>query len=116
MKRCPEKKRSTSARSVAMFCPRKMLLFRAGTLRVHQLMFTVRDACMQFEDSKSEQYRYVFATGVFGGVNSNDGQMIFYLDRFEPETVSTPRPGAQKLTKITRELQVEVHMTACMHE
>jgi hypothetical protein len=65
----------------------------------------------QFEDSKSEQYRYVFATGVFGGVNPNDGQMIFYLDRFKPETVNTPRLGAQKLKNIRREMQVEVHMT-----
>lgn len=64
-----------------------------------------------FEDSKSEQYRYVFATGVFGGIQPNDAQMVFYLDRLEPETVNTPIPGSQKLKKIVRELQVEVHMT-----
>lgn len=65
----------------------------------------------QFEDTKSEQYRYIFATGVFGGVNPLDAQMIFYLNRLEPETVTTPHPGAIKLKKIVRELQVEVHMT-----
>jgi len=37
--------------------------------------------------------------------------MIFYLERLEPETTSTPHPGATKLKKIIRELQVEVHMT-----
>jgi len=65
----------------------------------------------QFEDTKSEQYRYVFATGVFGGVNPVDAQIIFWLDRPEPETASTPQPGSLKLKKIVRELQVEVHMT-----
>lgn len=65
----------------------------------------------QFEDTKSEQYRYVFASGVFGGVNPNVAQMIFYLDRPEPETVSTPHPGTGQLKKIIRELQVEVCMT-----
>jgi len=66
----------------------------------------------QFEDSKSEQYRYIFATGVFGGLDPNGGHIIFYLDRVEPETINTPQPGAIKLMKIIRELQVEVHMTS----
>lgn len=64
-----------------------------------------------FEDAKSEQYRHVFATGVFGGINPVDAQIIFFLDRPEPETVSTPLPGSLKLKQIVRELQVEVHMT-----
>ena len=58
---------------------------------------------------KSPDYRYVYATGVFGGVDPTGAKMIFYLDRFEPETVSTPQPGAVKLKKISRELQVEVN-------
>jgi len=65
----------------------------------------------QFEDTKSEQYRYVSATGIFGGVQPNDAHMIFWLDRSEPETVTTPQPGSVTLKKIVRELQVEVHMT-----
>ncbi len=65
----------------------------------------------EFEDTKSEQYRYVFATGIFGGVQPNDAHIIFSLDRTEPQTVSTPQPGSQALKKIVRELQVEVHMT-----
>jgi len=65
----------------------------------------------QFEDSKSEQYRYVFVTGVFGGISPRGAGIIFYLDRTEPETVNTPHPGTVKLKKIVRELQVEVRMT-----
>ena len=65
----------------------------------------------QFEDTKSEQYRYIFATGVLGGLNPLGAQIVFYLDRPEPETVNTPHPGAMKLKKIVRELQVEVWMT-----
>lgn len=64
-----------------------------------------------FEDTKSPEYRYVYATGVFGGVDPNGATMIFYLDRLEPETVSTPQPGTEKLKKIFRELQVEIHMS-----
>lgn len=64
-----------------------------------------------FEDIKSEEYRHVYATGVFGGANPSDAHMIFWLDRSEPETVSTPQPGSVKLKKIVRELQVEIHMT-----
>jgi len=63
-----------------------------------------------FEDVKSSDYKYVYATGVFGGLDPNDGRLIFYLDRLEPETVKDP-PGSQKVKKIIRELQVEVHVS-----
>ena len=65
----------------------------------------------QFEDEKSPDYKYVYSTGVFGGLDPNDGRIIFFLDRGEPETMNDTKPGAMKLKKITRELQVEVHMT-----
>ena len=54
---------------------------------------------------------YVYANGVFGGLDPNGGRMIFYLDRVEPETLNQPTPGAQIVKKIIRELQVEVHMS-----
>ena len=63
-----------------------------------------------FEDSKSEQYKSIYITGFFGGMNPADAQVIFYLDRLEPETSNNP-PGRMKLKKIKRELQIEVHMT-----
>ena len=65
----------------------------------------------EFVDSKSPDYKYVFATGVFGGLSPNDAKMIFFLDRLEPTTTNEPRPGALKIKKVIRELQVEVHMT-----
>ena len=43
-------------------------------------------------------------------MNPGDTQIVFYLDRLEPETSNNP-PGSMKLKKIKRELQVEVHMT-----
>jgi hypothetical protein len=64
----------------------------------------------RFEITKSPNFKVIFASGVFGGLNPNDGQMIFYLDRFEPEMVSD-QPGRVRLTKINREFQVELHMT-----
>jgi hypothetical protein len=63
-----------------------------------------------FSLSKSPEYKIVFASGVFGGINPNDAQMIFYLDRFEPELVPD-QPGTQRLSKINREFQVEIHVT-----
>jgi len=65
----------------------------------------------KFEDTKSPNFIYVYSTGVFGGVDPNDGRMIFFLDRLEPETQNQPTPGLQLVKKITRESQVEVHMT-----
>lgn len=64
-----------------------------------------------FEDSKSPDFKYVFVTGVFGGLDPNDARMIFFLDRLEPETTNQPVVGGQKIKKVNRELQVEVHMS-----
>jgi hypothetical protein len=64
----------------------------------------------EFEDTKSPDYKYVYATGVFGGLNPNGGQMLFYLDRFVPETIMEPL-GGLKVKKIVRELQVEIHVS-----
>ena len=65
----------------------------------------------EFEDVKSPDYKYVYATGVFGGIVPNDARIIFFLDRLEPSTTNEPRPGTSKVKKIIRELQVEVHTT-----
>jgi hypothetical protein len=75
-------------------------------------MSTVRRQMVppEFEDSKSPDYKYVYASGVFGGLSPNDGRIIFFLDRLEPETVKEP-VGSQRVKKIIRELQVEVHLT-----
>ena len=65
---------------------------------------------LTFEDLKSPDYKYVYASGVFGGLTPNDARMIFYLDRLEPETLQDP-PGRSRVGKIIRELQVEVHVS-----
>jgi hypothetical protein len=65
---------------------------------------------LTFEDLKSPDYKYIYASGVFGGLTPNDARMIFYLDRLEPETLQDP-PGRSKVGKIIRELQVEVHVS-----
>jgi hypothetical protein len=41
----------------------------------------------------------------FWWFNAKRPQMIFYLDRYEPQTVSTQQPGTQKLKKIIMGLQ-----------
>jgi hypothetical protein len=65
----------------------------------------------KFEDTKTQDFKYVFASGVFGLLEPNGGRIIFFLDRLEPETMSEPVPGNQRLKKIIRESQVEVNMT-----
>jgi len=65
----------------------------------------------RFEDTKHPEFRCFYTTGVFGTLNPNDPQIIFYLDHLEPETTNDPKPGAQKLKKVIREAQAEIHMT-----
>jgi hypothetical protein len=57
--------------------------------------------------SKNRDFRIISATGVFGGVNPVEGQMIFYADRLEPKS---DRLGKLSLDYINRESQVEVHV------
>ncbi|MBN2330676.1 MAG: hypothetical protein JXC85_02575 [Candidatus Aenigmarchaeota archaeon] len=64
----------------------------------------------RLEISQSQDYRAVYASGVFGGLDPHDGRIIFFLDRIMPKIKSEPK-GAMELEKINRELQVEVHMS-----
>lgn len=64
----------------------------------------------KFEVTEAPNFRGVYASGVFGGLDPNEGRMIFYVDRFKPK----PRedaPGQMDLDKIVHELQVEVHVS-----
>ena len=63
-----------------------------------------------FETTKAEHYRYVYSSGVYGGVNPKDAHLIFFLNRLEPESVQG-RPGSMRTAKVNQELQVEVHMS-----
>jgi len=64
----------------------------------------------KIEVEKAEEYRSVFASGVYGGLNPSGGALIFYADRLVPEPNKTV-PGQMILEKIVQELQVEVRIT-----
>ena len=65
----------------------------------------------KFEDVKSPNFMSIYVTGVFGGLDPNGGRLNFFLDHLEAETTNEPTPGAQKVKKVVREYQVEVHMS-----
>ena len=64
-----------------------------------------------FEDVKNPDYKTIYATGVFGGLDPNDARMIFYIDHIEPETVNEPHPGFLKVKKVVRECLLELHVS-----
>lgn len=64
----------------------------------------------KIEISENPDYKAVYASGVFGGLDPHDGRIIFFMDRIKPKMVDEPR-GAMDLEKINRELQVEVHLS-----
>ncbi len=64
----------------------------------------------RIEISESKDYKAVYASGVFGGLDPHDGRIVFFLDRIMPK-IKTASKGAMELEKINRELQVEVHMS-----
>jgi hypothetical protein len=57
----------------------------------------------RFEDVKSPDFKSVFVNGVFGGLDPNEGRILFFLDHIEPKTLNEPVPGSQKVEKITRD-------------
>ena len=59
---------------------------------------------------QSGDFRAVYASGVFGGLDPNDGRMIFFLDRIKPK-MKSGKKNVMQLEKVNRELQVEVHMS-----
>jgi len=60
--------------------------------------------------TESPDYKVTYASGVFGGLDPNDGRMIFFLDRLRPKMKKGGK-GSMELDRIDRELQVEVHMS-----
>ncbi len=64
----------------------------------------------KIEITESGDFRAVYASGVFGGLDPNDGRMIFFLDRIKPK-MKTGKKNVMQLEKVNRELQVEVHMS-----
>ena len=67
---------------------------------------------IEFEDAKSPDYKYVYATGAFGGITPTSARIIFYVDRLVPKTLKEgENKGVLTTDKVIRELQVEVHMS-----
>ncbi len=60
--------------------------------------------------TESSGFKAVYASGVFGGLDPNDGRMIFFLDRIKPK-IKKASKAVMELDKVERELQVEVHMS-----
>jgi hypothetical protein len=64
----------------------------------------------KIEVAESPDFRVVYASGVFGGLDPNDSRIIFFLDRLKPKIKSGGK-GRMELDKVEREMQVEVHMS-----
>lgn len=60
--------------------------------------------------TEGKDYRVVYASGVFGGIDPNDARMIFFLDRIKP-SIKAGEKGRMELHRVERELQAEVHMS-----
>ncbi|MCD6495663.1 MAG: hypothetical protein J7K54_00145 [Candidatus Aenigmarchaeota archaeon] len=60
--------------------------------------------------TESPDYKAVYASGVFGGLDPNDSRLIFFLDRIKPK-IKKGKKAVMELEKINRELQVEIRMS-----
>lgn len=63
----------------------------------------------EFIVTKREGMPILYITGVFGGLAPNDGRMLLFVDRLEPEPADVP--GTQKVKRINQEIQAEIHMS-----
>ncbi|UCD03349.1 MAG: hypothetical protein JSV63_01800 [Candidatus Aenigmatarchaeota archaeon] len=63
----------------------------------------------KIEVTEGSGFRPVYASGVFGGLDPNDGRLIFFLDRLKPSVKKGKT--VMELSKVEREMQVEVHMS-----
>ena len=54
----------------------------------------------------------IHATSFSGGLHPQEGDIKFYLDIVEPRIKSGGKPGQMEVDKITREVQIEVRMSA----
>ena len=60
--------------------------------------------------TKSPDFKMLYATGIFGGLNPLEGRMLFFVDRLTPKIVDDAM-GQMKTDFVEREFQVEVHMS-----
>ena len=57
----------------------------------------------------AEDFRVVLATGAYGTLNSQEGQITFYTHRLEPKT-SEDEPEEIHMKEPVQELQIELHL------
>ena len=62
------------------------------------------------EITESRDYKAIYASGVFGGVDPNDSRLIFFLDRIKPK-IKKGKDITMEVDKVNRELQVEIRMS-----
>jgi hypothetical protein len=60
--------------------------------------------------TRSPDFKLVYASGVFGGLNPLEARMTFFVDRVMP-SVDASTPSQMKTGVVERELQVEIHMS-----
>jgi hypothetical protein len=71
---------------------------------------TARVAIPTIEVGEKSDFKSVFVTGVYGGLDPGDGRMIVYQARLKPKP-DEDRPGELKVGKWLFELQAELHMS-----
>jgi hypothetical protein len=65
----------------------------------------------RMEITKHPDFKVVHVNGVFGGLNPNQGNIIFYTDIIEPRCKTGGKFGELEPEKINRELQIDVRMS-----
>jgi len=61
------------------------------------------------ELKKDPNYKSIYTTGAYGGLDIRDGHIIFYADQPEPEI--DEKSGNMKVGKVVRNLIVDIRMT-----
>ncbi len=65
---------------------------------------------LEFEVKEASDFKVLYVTGAFGGLDAHEGRIIFFVDRVVPK-LKDKRTGAMEVGKIVRELQIELRMT-----
>lgn len=63
----------------------------------------------KYELKKDPNYKSVYTTGAYGGLDIRDGHILFYADQIEPEI--DEKSGKMKVGKVVRNLIVDIRMT-----
>ena len=65
----------------------------------------------KFELVKNPEFKVLHINGVFGGVDPDEGRMIFYMDHLELKMKEGGAPGGMETDKVIREVLVELRMS-----